>query len=183
MLQNGFGLVIVMGGLLLTAGLALGHAPIFGQDVAELYKPLVRHQKSQNHCYDTGSQDCERKTYVKEFTLGYLLYASNSTVPTKTLYACTDSSGLRHYVALTTAECKDKGTPFAKRLGYLAQTDELEASVPLVRCYDNDSGDTLLTDDANECTLAGYFDTFDQLGYVPAGGYLPLRRLNDLSHH
>lgn len=156
------------------------------------YAPLVRHQISQRHCYDNGSFLCEetasfKPAFDKEFTLGYLFQDSRQpALGLAPLYHCVDKrrggTGFNFVLADTVDGdarrlCRDLGfRPFL--LGHIARTPAFEAPQALYRCW-GFSFDSLLTDDPNECGLSGYFFT-ERLGYLAAGGTLPLRRLSEL---
>ncbi len=158
----------------------------FGKRVE--YVPLVRHMMSQVHCYDTGTDDCETKSHLgtnftKEYTLGFLLDGSRRRMKHlgfEPLYLCKsrDDNGVMMVTAGTTEDdpkdtCRDANFR-PKRAGYISPTNQIEAPWPLYRCTNPDTSDTLLTDNPAECTAQAY-DPAQLLGYLYAGGPLPLR--------
>lgn len=177
--------VVVVGSLTYFSwlGAYLG-ASLFGKDVARSYTPLVRHQISQQHCYDDGSQLCEKAvgkqgSFAKEFTIAYLFRQKPyDGLATDTLYVCGPTSRRASAATLDPATCKSAGQR-AYRLGFIAKTADFEAPVALFACQLAAAEDVLITDDENECTLAGY-GTATKLGYAASAGYLSRRRLEGL---
>ncbi|MBI4022374.1 MAG: hypothetical protein HY372_03365 [Candidatus Andersenbacteria bacterium] len=187
--------------LLVAGGVALTAQAVWSAAAASVfadlgpgmsYTPLVRHQISQRHCYDDGSFFCEeargeKPAFSKEFTLGYLFEKSRQLgLGLAPLYACQDTGrrGLgRQFILADTVDgdarrvCRSFQM-HPQRLGYVAREPLFEAAQALYRCWGGEF-DTLLTDDPNECTLSGYLFT-ERLGYIVAGGTLPLRRLAEL---
>jgi hypothetical protein len=157
----------------------------FGKHVD--FMPLVRHMISQVHCYDTGTTECENHSHLgthftKEHTMGFLFDGSSRKMRDlgfEPLFLCKarDHSGLMMVTAGTTDsdpkdECRD--AHFKPHLaGYISPTDGIEAPWPLYRCIHAVTHDTLLTDDAAECSSAGY-GAAELLGYLYAGGPLTL---------
>lgn len=158
-------------------------ANLSGPDIGSLYKPLVRHEISQLHCYDAGNQNCESavdQSFSKEFTLGYLFKNAtpNPTTPVLSLYSCTNTTH-GFSIGTTTSDCKKRGFPTITLLGFIFQTPAVEAPFPLYRCFGNNGQDALLTDDPNECSVVSY-NTPTLLGYMAGAAYLPQQRLNDV---
>ncbi len=159
-------------------------ASLLGPDVATKYSPLVRHQISQRHCYDNGSQFCEQNfgggfQFDKEFTVAYL-FASRPSIASTPLYSCTNTKvpGETYRITTKRAECnRAKLSSFV--LGHVATAQDFEAPVALWRCLKNDTSDPLVTDDPNECALSEYAKP-TLLGYAATAGYLPSRRLGEL---
>jgi hypothetical protein len=173
--------------LLLFSGLPIWAASDSSSDFGKFieFKPLVRHMISQVHCYDTGSDDCETDahlgaSFTKEHTMGFLLDGSSRKMQDRgfePLYFCEarDDSGVMMVTAGTVESdprevCRDAGFR-PRRAGYISATDQLEAPWPLYRCVHPTTHDTLLTDDAAECTAATY-GSAELLGYLYAGGPL-----------
>lgn len=158
---------------------------ILNPDINRPFVPLVRHQKSQVHCYDNGTNVCETKKqpFEKEFTIGYLLTQSSSAIagnPMASLYSCANGQTGKYYVTLNAAECGTaNGYNNTSPLGKILTTPSIEAPATLYRCMNTDKTDTLLTDDPRECSLVNY-DAPETLGYVASAGYLSQRRLEDL---
>lgn len=180
----GSGVIIV--GLALVSPLgAYLRSAIVGPDINAAYRPLVRHQKSQVHCYDNGSQFCESRTqpFTKEFTIGYLAAPGAkpvSSIGTAMLYSCANQAKGKFYLTLNKAECgKGSGHASTIALGHVFSQPGVEAPVALYRCLNDDRTDALATDDPNECALVGYHQP-EMLGYVAGAGYLAQRRLEDL---
>lgn len=161
-------------------------ASLLGPDRGSTYSPLVRHEISQSHCYDNGSQLCENSTvgaFSKEFTLGYLFSSptTNAATAMKSLYGCMNSSK-RFSVGTTTSDCQARGFTKTYLIGYMFQTPAVEASFPIYRCFGSSNGDTLVTDDTSECSSLGY-SSAELLGYAGGSAYLPQQRLNDICTH
>lgn len=154
-------------------------------DVGQEFRPLVRHQISQKHCYDDGSDFCESKggDFAKEYTLGYLLKKDKTSQGTKgkPLYSCAGTKNANYTATLNQKENCKGSQGYNKRytLGYLLETPDVEASTAIYQCFGQGGGDTLLTDDPNECALVGYGEA-SLLGYAASAGNLPTRRLTEL---
>jgi hypothetical protein len=148
------------------------------------YLPIVRHQISQRHCYDTGNSHCEtpdrnKPAFAKEFTLGFLFdgLGPRNNQFFSPIYACL-ARGLKdtakYDIVVDSAELNARRYCStldlrAKRLGYIANDEIVEAPVALYRCYSNDRIDVLLTVGSDECSIAGYTSP-ELLGYLMAGG-------------
>lgn len=162
--------------------LLLGHfasASLLGPDRTNKLHPLVRHNTSQVHCYDSGTDQCEVAGFQKEFTLGYL--AMQKKANTTELYKCVRPDANLHFVTTNRKECRQSPwfSTSITNLGFIFKDSNLEASMPLYRCLNSDKTDTLLTDDPAECSILSY-DPPTPLGYVIEGAGLPQRRLNNL---
>lgn len=166
--------------LLLAAGRGYLGASLAGPDVARDYKPLVRHQISQQHAYDDGTQFSERQGFSKEFTLAYLFTRKDKKLGTIALYSCADLKRGMFFASTSVKECRDLGLRRTYLVGYLANNDNIEAPASIWRCVNADSGDALLTDDARECELLGGYSQPELLGFAASAGHLPQRRLNEL---
>lgn len=154
---------------------------LLAPDAGRIFRPIVRHQISQRHCYDDGSRVCERQSpqrYKKEFTVGFVAAAERPS--SRALYSCFDALNQRFTVTLDKAECVALQFPGIRLLGYVFTTSGVEAPTPLYRCINAESQDTLLTDGPRECTLLGGYGTPELLGYLFGAGHLPQRRLNEL---
>lgn len=153
------------------------------------FVPFVRHMMSQLHCYDTGTNECEKTSHLgtsftKEHTMGFLLDGSRhrlSQFGFEPVYVCEGrhNSGVMMVTAGTVddnprQECRDAGFRPAKRVGYISSTDQIEAPWALYRCVEPTTHDTLLTHNTAECTTASY-GAAELLGYLYAGGPLPLQ--------
>lgn len=174
--------VVIAVSYLSWSGSFLG-ARLVGQDVASFYSPLVRHVlASQTHCYDNGSQYCEKLTKAggqKEFTVAYLFQYPPKGFAANELNGCFDKKNLDYLVTTNIQDCKKRRlTPF--RLGFTTKTDNFETSIQLFRCYSKDANNYLVTDDRRECELSGHTNEIVELGWAAAGGHLPQRRLQGL---
>lgn len=166
--------------LLLAAGRGYLGASLAGPDVAREFRPLVRHQISQQHAYDDGTQFSEKQGFSKEFTLAYLFHRKNKMLKTRPLYSCVDLKQGLFFASTEVRECRTLGLRRTYLLGYLAGVRDFEAPAAIYRCVNVDSGDALLTDDAGECALLGGYSEAELLGYAASAGHLPQRRLNEL---
>lgn len=156
-------------------------ATVVGKDVSTTYTPLVRAQTSQDHRYDRGSNACERNpALTKEFTVAYLFKSMPRGLTAAPVFGChlAGKPECSKQVTLIPQDCTSVGLR-SFPLGYIATTNDFEAPVPLYRCLNTSANDTLLTDDADECTQAGYLNT-EQLGFAATAGHLPTRRLGSL---
>jgi hypothetical protein len=178
-------LAILFIGLPLYAGMTASPTADFGRSVEFL--PLVRHALSQLHCYDVGTDECEKTShmgnkFMKEHTLGFLLDGSNKKMEKagfEPLYLC-ESRDDDHVMMVTGGlreddpkrACRDEGFR-AKKAGFISSTDDIEAPWALYRCTHPATNDTLLTHDPAECTAATYGPA-ELLGYLYAGGPLTL---------
>lgn len=174
--------VVIAVSYLSWSGSFLG-ARLTGPDVASLYTPLVRHVlASQTHCYDDGSQFCEKLIKdggQKEFTVAYLFRQPPKGLATNQLFGCYNTRKLDYLVTTNSRDCKNlRLSSFP--LGYLAKTDNFEASIQLFRCYSKDMNNYLVTDDRQECELSRHNNEIVELGWAAAGGHLPQRRLQGL---
>ena len=176
--------------LFLVVGIPLYAAINSSADYGKLvdFEPLVRHMISQVHCYDTGTDDCEKESHMgskftKEHTMGFMLDGSSRKMSERgflPLYLCEarDNSGVMMVTGGLLEDdprdaCRDAGFRY-DRAGYISATDQFEAPWPLYRCVHPDTNDSLLTDTPAECTAASY-DTAELMGYLYAGGPLPLQ--------
>lgn len=179
--------VFVVVAVIILAGVFSSYlgARLSGPDVARLFRPLVRHQISQVHCYDDGSLFCESRKdeYKKEFTIGYIPQSipRKNEVATETLYSCASPRDNKFFVARGQQEYKQtcrKNYNQTYRLGYIFQQPVIEASTPLYRCTSDT--DTLLSDSKVECDAQEGYTKPVLLGYVAGAGYLPQRSLGQL---
>lgn len=159
-------------------------ARLSGPDVSTHFTPLVRHLlASQNHCYDNGSQYCERfigSGGGKEFTVAYLFGGRyNHLGSTNPVYGCFNSRSFDYHLTLDSGDCRSRRLkPYV--LGYTSKTDNFESSTELFRCFNDSANNYLVTDDKRECELAGHTDGIISLGWAAAAGHLPQRRLEGL---
>lgn len=175
----GVAVILILMALWAVGGEYLG-ASLLGPDVTQRYRPLVRHQISQQHAYDDGSLFSENQGFSKEFTLGYAFHKKVKAVESLPLYSCADLRTLRFSVTTNPQECKAQGFRRVYPLGWIATTNSIEAPATLYRCLNASSGDVLLTDDGDECALVAGYGEPEILGYIASAGHLPQRRLNDL---
>lgn len=178
------GFVVVLALILMSPLGSFLRTAIVKPDINRNYRPLVRHQQSQVHCYDNGSLFCENRKppFTKEFTIGYLM--ANASIPVTgieraMLYSCANYSTGHYIVTLIQAQC-GIGTAYPTKLalGYVFSEPSIETPVMLFRCLDTAGTDMLVTDDPQECDLVGYQER-QFLGYVGSAGYLWQRRLED----
>lgn len=159
-------------------------ARLAGPDTGAFYVPIVRHVlASQTHCYDNGSQYCERLFGTggqKEFTVAYIFRTEPSRLKSNELYGCYNASTKNYLLTINKVDCRASGysTPYLN--GYTSKSDNFETSTPLFRCYSRDAQNYLVTDDQRECVLSAHTDEIVSLGWVAAAGHLPQRRLQGL---
>lgn len=154
------------------------------------YRPLVRHQISQRHCYDSGSYYCEtpsrsKPAFMKEFTMGFLFdgIGPRRDYNFNAIYACEEKGRVdkgKYDVLVDNVDgnakrgCHNQGLR-TTQLGYVAFIPDIEAPVALYRCRSLDGSDVLLTNDTNECLTVGY-GSGKLLGFIMAGGELAQKR-------
>lgn len=159
-------------------------ARLAGPDAATLFTPFVRHLlKSQNHCYDNGSDFCEKYVDIggqKEFTVAYLFREKPRSLEAIGIYGCFDTKNQSYLITFGSArDCQNRKLPYLF-FGYTAKTDNFENAIELFRCYSRSANNVVVTDDRRECELTGHTDSIQSLGWAAAAGHLPQRRLEGM---